>query len=108
MSRWIPAILTAVALAATVAMAPTGAAAFSGPALSVEGSVAAPNAYSMGQLSVLATTNVQVVERDGRHRETHMERATSVEGLVQAAQPVLPKAKNAMLRVTVTALARGS
>jgi hypothetical protein len=108
MTRWVLAILTAVALAATVAMAPRGAAAFGGPALRVEGTVAAPNAYSMGQLSSLATTTVQVVERDGRHRETHTERAASVEGLVQAAQPVLPRAKNAMLRVTVTALARGS
>src|SRR5215471_10602967 len=108
MSRWVPAILTAVALAATMAMAPTGAAAFSGPALRVAGAVAAPSAYSMGQLSALATTTVQVVERDGRHQATHTERAASVEGLVQAAQPVLPGAKNAMLRATVTALARDS
>jgi len=108
MSRWVPAILTAVALAATAAMAPTGAAAFSGPALRVVGNVAAPNAYSMGQLSALATTTVQVVERDHRHQVTHTERAVSVEGLVQAAHPVLPQAKNAMLRVTATAASRGA
>src|SRR5215471_5305426 len=108
MTRWVLAILTAAALAVPAAVVPAGAAAFDAPALRVEGAVAVPAGYSTGQLSALATTTVQVVERHGRRRETHVERAASVEDLVQLAQPVLPQAKNAMLRVTVTALARGS
>jgi len=107
-TRRVPAILTAVALAVPVAMAPAGAGAFDGPVFRVDGTVEMASSYSMGQLSALATTTVQVVERDGRHQGMHTERVASVEGLVQLAQPVLPQAKNAMLHVTVTALGRGS
>lgn len=107
-TRWVPAILTAAVLAVPMAAVPVGAAAFGGTALRVEGIVSSPATYSMDQLSALATTTVQVTERDGRHQQVHSERAASVEGLVQLAGPVLPQAKNAMLRVTVTALARGS
>jgi hypothetical protein len=106
MMRWVPAIVVSAALAAPVAMAPAAAAASNTPALRVEGAVATPTTYSMSDLSALATTTVQVVERDGRRHESHTERAVSVESLVQLARPVLPQAKNALLRVTVTARAR--
>ena len=55
--------------------------------LSVGGAVAAPPTYSLAQLSAMAPTGSPGV---------------SVEDLVNAAQPTLPDAKNALLRVTVT------
>jgi len=108
MRRWCSPILAAVAVAASLVAAPAGAFASAPvPALRVEGAVAAPAAFGMADLSALASTTVQVVEHHGRLAAVHTERAVALETLVNLAQPVLPAAKNALLRVTVTARAPG-
>jgi hypothetical protein len=95
MKRWFSAIVGVAALAALV---PAAASASDSRTVRVEGAVGAPAEYSMSALSALATSNVQV--------RSHTDRAVSVETLVELAQPVLPQAKNAMLRVTVTVRGR--
>lgn len=69
--------------------------------LSVDGAVSAPATYSLAQLEALPQTEVQApaILPGGR---TRAQDGVSLEALVNLAHPVLPNAKNALLRVTVT------
>jgi hypothetical protein len=70
-----------------------------GSTISVGGAVSAPATYTTAQLQALETT-VQVPARDGAPAQS--DEGVSLEQLVEASNPVLPDAKNALLRVTVT------
>jgi hypothetical protein len=69
--------------------------------VAVDGAVSAPATYSLPQLAALRQTDVEAppVVPGGR---THTDQGVSLEALVNLAHPVLPSAKNALLRVTVT------
>ncbi len=72
--------------------------------LTIAGAVRAPATYSLAQLAALPQTAVQVPGAASGTR-AHLDRGVSLEALVDAAQPVLPPAKNALLRLTVTVTA---
>lgn len=74
--------------------------------VSVAGSVADPTTYSPGQLAALTQTTLPDL-RDPRHPGRQLT-GTLLEPLVDASGPVLPQAKNARLRVTLTVSGRHS
>ena len=85
--RWLPSVVVALALltfSATASAWPWYHPAHPAPGLTVGGAVATPTTYSLSQLQALAS--------GGR---------VPVETLVNAANPTLPAAKNALLRETV-------
>jgi hypothetical protein len=71
-----------------------------GPVLTVSGAVSDPASYTISQLAALPTETIQLTGPGG-----HAVPATgvSLDLLVTMASPVLPAAKNALLRVIVTA-----
>jgi len=89
-----------VALAMPAATAGTAAAAPVRPVLTVSGTVANPASYTASQLAALPTETVQLPLPGGR---TVAATGVSLDLLVTTAAPVLPTAKNALLRVIVTA-----
>ena len=72
------------------------------PTLTVSGTVATPTTYTLSQLQALPQTTFSLT-RPSWWRESHTDtdQGVPVEDLVNAAQPTLPAAKNALLRVTV-------
>ncbi len=68
--------------------------------LTVDGAVSLPTTYSPAQLAALPQTRVTVPAGVPGGRATAYT-GVSLETLVNLAQPLLPKAKNALLRVTV-------
>ncbi|HYB25424.1 MAG TPA: hypothetical protein VEF89_02295 [Solirubrobacteraceae bacterium] len=100
--RW----LLSVVLAGVLLMGPAAAAARSwhapAPSLTVTGAVATATTYSLSQLQALPQTTFTVT-RTSRWSasRTDTDQGVPVETLVNAAQPTLPAAKNALLRVTV-------
>src|SRR5262245_42281713 len=93
------AALSVPVTAASAASAPApGPAA---PVLAVSGTVAHPVSYTLSQLRALPTETVTVPGPDGRHGVQVT--GISLDHLVTIASPVLPAAKNALLRVIVTA-----
>jgi hypothetical protein len=68
--------------------------------VTVGGAVTTPATYTRAQLAALAQQSFTVGQRSGT--------GVSLEDLVNAAAPVLPDAKNANLRVTVTVKGAGS
>src|SRR6201992_2105441 len=84
---------------ASAAPATQATATSSRPVLTVGGTVADPASYTMSQLSALPTETVSLPL--GGH--TVQATGVSLDSLVTAASPVLPSAKNALLRVLVTA-----
>ncbi len=70
--------------------------------LRIGGAVSVPTTYSLTQLRGMTPTSFSVTRRDWRGLHTTSYAGVPVEDLVNAAQPTLPDAKNALLRVTVT------
>lgn len=106
MRRWLVAAVVAVAC---VGLNAAVASAFGGrqaPSVSVGGAVTTPTTYSVAQLGSLPQTVFTVTQREWRHTRTHTDQGVAVEDLVNTAAPVLPAAKNAQLRVTVTVAGR--
>ncbi|HEU0318013.1 MAG TPA: hypothetical protein VFR49_11830, partial [Solirubrobacteraceae bacterium] len=91
------AALAATATAGARPASPTLAAA---PGVSVDGAVNAPATFTLAQLAALPQTTVTVPAAVPSGRTTTYT-GVSLEDLVTLAQPLLPKAKNALLRVTV-------
>jgi hypothetical protein len=98
-AKWLGALCITTTLGVAGLATPAAWAAGLGQNISVGGTVSAPSSYTPAQLATLATT-VQVPARGGAAAQT--DEGVSLEQLVEAAQPVLPSAKNALLRVTVT------
>jgi hypothetical protein len=102
MRRWFVAAAVAAGCAglnaATAAAFPGGHA----PSVSVGGAVTTPATYSEAQLGALPQTGFTVTRHEWWRTQTLHDTGVPVEGLVNAAAPTLPAAKNAMLRVTVT------
>ncbi len=103
---WAMVVLAVAGLAATAtASAPAGARPTS-PALgptagvSVDGAVNAPATFTLAQLAALPQTTVTVPAAVPGGRATTYT-GVSLEDLVKLAQPLVPKAKNALARVTV-------
>jgi hypothetical protein len=99
-------VLTAVLIAGPTLMTAAGTAAAAPaqpavPVLTVSGAVSAPASYTLSQLRALPAETV-TLPGPGRARET----GVSLDRLVTMASPVLPTAKNALLRVIVTASGR--
>ena len=97
----LPPLATVLLPATTASAAPAtpATATSSRPVLTVGGTVADPASYTMSQLSALPTETVSLPL--GGH--TVQATGVSLDSLVTAASPVLPSAKNALLRVLVTA-----
>ena len=70
------------------------------PVLTVSGTVATPASYTLDQLAALPGETVTL---PGPHGSRVTVTGVSLDALVTAAAPVLPSAKNAILRVIVTA-----
>ncbi|MBV8991541.1 MAG: hypothetical protein JO372_23515 [Solirubrobacterales bacterium] len=70
--------------------------------VTIGGAVAAPLTYSMSSLAALPQTTFSARRRVSGELRTYTDEGVPLEGLVDNAQPVLPDAKNALLRVTVT------
>ena len=75
------------------------------PALVVSGAVSDPASYTLSQLAALPTETVKLY-LPGRHGAVQAT-GVSLDSLVTLASPVLPAAKNALLRVIVTASGPG-
>jgi hypothetical protein len=89
-----------VALAVPAATAGPASAAPARPALTVGGTVANPASYTASQLAALPAETIQLRGPGGRAVAAT---GVSLDLLVTTAAPVLPAAKNALLRVIVTA-----
>ncbi|HEX4008425.1 MAG TPA: hypothetical protein VHX62_00370 [Solirubrobacteraceae bacterium] len=101
--RWLTGVLVVVGLTGIDAAVAEGWPGHQNRAtLSVSGAVTAPTTYSAAQLAALPQTTFTVSRRRWRGSSTISETGVSLETLVNDAQPVLPDAKNALLRVTVT------
>ena len=105
--RWLLSIILAgFALAAP---APASADRFGhppSPSLTVTGAVATPATYSLSQLrtppaTIPLTTFTVTRSSWWGHSRTDTDQGVSVEDLVNAADPTLPSAKNAQLRITI-------
>jgi hypothetical protein len=70
------------------------------PVLTVSGAVSDPVSYTLSQLAALPTETVPLKGQDGR---VVLATGVSLDLLVTTASPELPAAKNALLRVIVTA-----
>src|SRR5262249_34468367 len=66
------------------------------------GTVSTPATYSLSQLQALPQSTFSVTRPWWWGSHTDPDQGVSLEALVNAAQPTLPSAKNALLRVTVT------
>ncbi|HEX3873079.1 MAG TPA: hypothetical protein VHW26_02960 [Solirubrobacteraceae bacterium] len=111
-AKWVSAlfITTAVgvgvgvgvpASAAVAATLPQVAAGFGlSQGVSVGGTLTAPASYSVAGLKALPQTTFAVPARGGA--PAHADQGVSLEQLVETSAPVLPAAKNALLRVLVT------
>ena len=76
------------------------------PTVSIDGAVAAASTYSVPQLEALPQSTFTAPAGWWPGSRTHTDGGVSLEGLVNAAGPTLPVAKNALLRVTVTVSGR--
>lgn len=94
----VPAIGASAASAAPATRVPP-------PALVVSGTVADPASYSLGQLAALPSETVKLPLPG--HLGAVQVTGVSLDSLVTLAAPVLPSAKNALLRVIVTASGPG-
>jgi len=92
------AVLVALAVPATGAVAATAHQAR--PVLTVSGAVSDPASYTASQLAALPTETIQLPGPGGQAVPAT---GVSLDLLVTTASPVLPAAKNALLRVIVTA-----
>jgi hypothetical protein len=106
-------LLLAVVLGAALVGVDTGAAgaapwagAGHGRGVSIGGAVTTPMTYSLGQLKALPQTSFTVHRRMWRGTGTVTDAGVPVEDLVNTAEPTVPTAKNAQLRVTVTVAGR--
>jgi hypothetical protein len=101
MRRWF--VRVAVVLGVVLpALAATPVRAASAPTVVVTGTVTAPRSYTVGELALLPQTTVQVSEPWLHARTPHSDQGVLLESLVLLSQPILPAAKNALLRVTAT------
>jgi hypothetical protein len=106
MRRWLVAAVVAVGCAGLNAAAAAAFGARQAPSVSVGGAVTTPATYSVARLGSLPQTTFTVTRHEWRHTRTDTDQGVSVEDLVNSAVPVLPSAKNAQLRVTVTVAGR--
>jgi hypothetical protein len=98
----LAAVLTA--LLAPVTAASAAPVWHAGPVLTVGGAVSDPASYTLSQLGALPAETVTL---PGRHGSGGVQvTGVSLDRLVTMATPVLPAAKNALLRVIVTASGR--
>ena len=98
-------VVLIVAIAGLAAVGVGGAAAFGGwqpRTVAVAGTVATPTTYSLAQLEALPQTSFPVTRWTWFGERTVTDQGVALETLVNDAQPTLPNAKNAQLRVTVT------
>lgn len=104
--KWVLSMVLA-ATAAALAASPAGA--FSrhpAPTVAVGGAVSAPATYTLAQLAALPQTHFTTSQRIWWGPRTHNDSGVSLEDFVNDAQPILPSAKNALLRVTVNVSGR--
>ncbi len=88
-----------ISLLGLIILAPFRAMAWAGPLVRVGGEVTAPATYSVSQLAALPSVT-STAHRPGGG--TVAVQGVSLETLVDLSSPVLPSAKNALLRVIVT------
>lgn len=104
MGHRVARALSVALLAAVVGLllwVPSTALAWAGPAVRVGGEVATPATYSLSQLAALPNSTY-TVHRPEPGGGTVPVQGVNLESLVERSNPVLPAAKNALLRVTVT------
>lgn len=109
MERGVARALSAALMAAVVGfllLVPSKALAWAGPPVRVGGDVTAPATYSSSQLAALPNATY-TAHRQGPGGGTTTFQGVSLETLVDLSNPVLPAAKNALLRVTVTVQGEG-
>jgi len=99
-------MVLAAVIAVLLAMPAVGSAHQAPPSVSVSGEVAAPATYTLAQLAGLPQTTFTSSQPWWWGARTHTDSGVSLEGLVNGAGPILPAAKNALLRVTVTVSGR--
>lgn len=102
-SRFAVLIALIAAITALITIAPTASAHSRAASVRIAGAVAAPTAYTVADLAALPQTTLP---DDRRHRPAPDLTGVLLEPLVTAAQPELPSAKNALLRVTLTVQGR--
>jgi len=103
---WLLSMVLAAAIAALIATPAVGFARHASPAVTVSGQVGAPTTYTLAQLVALPQTTFTTSQRSWWGIRTHTDSGISLEDLVNGAQPILPAAKNALLRVTVNVSGR--
>lgn len=69
--------------------------------MTVDGAVATPATYSLSALESLPQTTFSITRHTWWGSQSQTAQGVSIETLVNAARPMLPSARNAMLRVTV-------
>jgi DMSO/TMAO reductase YedYZ molybdopterin-dependent catalytic subunit len=100
--RFFAAAATVAILAAPLVLPGVAEANHLGPTVQVEGMVSTPTTYSLAELGALPQSTVTVTTH-GRHgSRSQTDQGVDLEALVNLAAPVLPAAKNAVLRVVVT------
>jgi DMSO/TMAO reductase YedYZ molybdopterin-dependent catalytic subunit len=102
MRKWYLVMAATAGLVALGASASAASAAPHQPTVSVGGTVAAPATYSLSALQALPQTTFTVTTPTWWGTSTETGQGVSLESLVNAAQPTLPAAKNALLRVIVS------
>lgn len=106
MRRWFMAAVIAAGCAGLNAATAVAFGGWQGPTVSVGGAVTTPTTYSTPQLGTLPQTTFTVTRHVWWRTQTLTDQGVPLEDLVNDAAPVLPSAKNAALRVTVTVAGR--
>lgn len=99
--RWLLSVLLAGALLVAPAAAQAWPAHEPASSVTVSGAVSTPTTDSLAQLRALPQTSFTVSHPSWWGPRTDTDQGVPIESLVDAAQPTLPAAKNALLRVTV-------